>query len=187
MTTGSRRACTCRTATGKGRSPGGAPRARSTRAVVEFSHRQLRFRVSLDRCLTPPLSQIKISLSAASLVDGKNQKKRSSPASSVVTGIDPAYDSPTSKSTSGIAVPSTENSINRRLGPSSPQHWILTKDEENGSRQTYLQSNSSETTLSCSPAWRAQAGIYSSPRAALRQEDSCRPARVSSQSCPHAG
>lgn len=41
------------------------------------------------------------------LVEGKNQKKSSLSVEVPLIGREPAYDSPTSKSTSGIAVPST--------------------------------------------------------------------------------
>lgn len=61
--------------------------------------------------LTPPLSQIKISSEASTFSDGKNQKYNSLVSfASFEIGSKPAYDSPISKSTSGIAVPFTENS-----------------------------------------------------------------------------
>lgn len=60
----------------------------------------------------PPLNQIAISLSAKGFVEGKYQKK----SSRVSLGDDemgrrPAYDSPTSKGTSGMPVPLTANSV----------------------------------------------------------------------------
>lgn len=60
--------------------------------------------------LTPPLSQMTISLSSrcSLLAVGKNQKKSSSLSPGLVlTGRLPAYDSPTSKLTSGRVVPLT--------------------------------------------------------------------------------
>jgi hypothetical protein len=57
------------------------------------------------------LSQIRISFLAAGFADGKNQKKsRFSSSGLLVMGKEPAYDSPTSKSTSGMPVPFTANS-----------------------------------------------------------------------------
>jgi hypothetical protein len=58
--------------------------------------------------LTPPLSHSKISLSAAWFVEGKNQKYSFWAAlRSSVMERSPAYDSPMSKSTSGMPVPLT--------------------------------------------------------------------------------
>ena len=69
-----------------------------------------------DGQLTPPFNQIRISFSAAGFSDGKNQKKSLFLSSgSLEMGSWPAYDSPTSKSTSGIAEPLTENSGDRAL------------------------------------------------------------------------
>lgn len=65
--------------------------------------------------LTPPVSHIVISLSTVWFADGKNQKKsRSVSFALVLTGSDPAYDSPTSKSTFGRPLPLTENPGARR-------------------------------------------------------------------------
>jgi len=59
---------------------------------------------------TPPFSQISISFLAALWVDGKNhQNSWLSSLGSAEMGSRPAYDSPTSKLTSGILVPSTAN------------------------------------------------------------------------------
>jgi hypothetical protein len=61
--------------------------------------------------LTPPLSQIRISSPASAFSEGKNQKYNSLVSfASLEIGIKPAYDSPISKSTSGIADPFTEYS-----------------------------------------------------------------------------
>ena len=70
----------------------------------------------------PPFSQIVISSEATGFSDGKNQKY-----SSWVSfraweiGSKPAYDSPMSKSTSGMPVPLTANSVRsvRRLHPTT--------------------------------------------------------------------
>lgn len=73
-------------------------------------------RVISGEQLTPPFNQIRISFSAAGFSDGKNQKKSLFLSSgSLEMGSWPAYDSPTSKSTSGIAEPLTENSSDRAL------------------------------------------------------------------------
>jgi hypothetical protein len=58
----------------------------------------------------PPFSQMTTSSWVSACVEGKNQKKslRVSAGSSEI-GSKPAYDSPMSKSTSGIPVPLTEN------------------------------------------------------------------------------
>jgi hypothetical protein len=62
--------------------------------------------------LTPPFSQIKISSSASVFSDGKNQKYNSRVSFVFFEiGNKPAYDSPISKFTSGIADPLTENSV----------------------------------------------------------------------------
>jgi hypothetical protein len=79
------------------------------------------------RGLTPPLSQMIISFCAASsvLTVGKNQKKRLLGSSGLLLmGNEPAYDPPTSKSTSGIPVPSTKK-------PSRMSRYFLSKAELN--------------------------------------------------------
>ena len=61
--------------------------------------------------LTPPFSHINISSPASAFSDGKNQKYNSLVSFALFEiGSKPAYDSPISKLTSGIAVPLTENS-----------------------------------------------------------------------------
>lgn len=62
----------------------------------------------------PPLSQIVISSLASGLDDGKNQKYNSRVSfEAEEMGRRPAYDSPMSKLTSGIAVPLTANSFGK--------------------------------------------------------------------------
>lgn len=63
------------------------------------------------KSLTPPVSQSVISFPTVWFSDGKNQKKSlfGSLASALI-GSDPAYDSPTSKSTFGRPLPLTANS-----------------------------------------------------------------------------
>lgn len=71
-------------------------------------------RVVFREALTPPLSQSRISLASDPSLLAKNQKNNSflSSGSSLI-GRYPAYDSPTSKSTSGTPVPLTANSVRR--------------------------------------------------------------------------
>lgn len=60
--------------------------------------------------LTPPVSQIVISFPTVLFSDGKNQKNnRLLSLAFELMGNEPAYDSPTSKLTSGRAVPLTAN------------------------------------------------------------------------------
>lgn len=56
------------------------------------------------------MSQITISFGASAAVVGKNQKNIDEPLFAAPTGSEPAKDWPTSKFTSGIAVPFTTNS-----------------------------------------------------------------------------
>ena len=68
-------------------------------------------RPSMELQPGPPLSHIVISLLAFGLSDGKYQKNSwFSSLSSLVIGRVPAYDSPMSKGTSGMPLPSTSNS-----------------------------------------------------------------------------
>lgn len=72
----------------------------------------------------PPFSQMVISLLASGFSDGKNQNHRALSLSglSFIESV-PAYDSPMSKFTSGIPLPSTANSL-------SGQYLIATSDSE---------------------------------------------------------
>jgi hypothetical protein len=85
------------------------PRERSNQAINKSIYEIF----GLGRkILTPPLSQINISSLASGFSDGKNQKYSCELSfTAFVIGMRPAYDSPISKSTSGIAVPLTEYSI----------------------------------------------------------------------------
>lgn len=105
--------CKCHIARGMGRSLAGDLREMSSLAIGELVKELKR---GIREELTPPLSQIKISLQASGFSDGKNQKYSCEVSfSALVIGMRPAYDSPMSKSTSGIAVPLTEYSTRRSV------------------------------------------------------------------------
>lgn len=61
--------------------------------------------------LTPPFIQMTISLGDSSDEIGKNQKNSEEPSLAGPMGSEPAKDSPTSKSTFGMPVPLTRNSV----------------------------------------------------------------------------
>lgn len=68
-------------------------------------------RPDMDEHPGPPVNQMTISFPTVSFSDGKNQKNNSGSSVALPMGSRPAYDSPTSKPTSGSLAPSTANSV----------------------------------------------------------------------------
>lgn len=83
--------------------------------------------------LTPPFNQMTISFGVFSAEVGKNQKNMDEPLLAAPTGSDPAKEVPTSKSTSGIEVPLTTNSVQGGFdGVRSAPFRFLKREEGRG-------------------------------------------------------